>query len=249
MKILLQKKKISNEWNSQFESFSKALTYNQILTEEKDFIFWSYYLAIGNFDFVEKSKNIGANVFENSEWFKYSYYARFFGDELLNRDYCILPAVELKRLKYEILGRYSEDCKIFVRPDAGNKVFTGTILDIEEFDSFSEEYNENLVVISKPNFDITGEWRFAASCEGEILGVSLYRYSNNLVSAASCPPKMMDYVTSLLKDFKEYPNKILTIDIASINDKRYKVIECNAFSTSGLYAMKPEKIVEYIKLL
>jgi hypothetical protein len=241
MNILLQKK---DGWNRQFRPFSNVVDFYS-LDKNQDF---HNSITMGNFDFVEKTKNMGAIAFENPQWFQYSYYSHFFGEELLNSDYIILPAKEINRLKFQTLCRIGKDCKIFVRPNSGYKIFTGQVLDILDIEKFSEEYKHDLIVIAEP-VEITGEWRFVVSQEREVLGGSLYRFQDNNVSVAAYPPKMLDYLKAIIKDLPEFPNPLLTIDVASINDKKYKIIECNAFSTSGLYEIKPEPITEYISNL
>lgn len=242
MKILLQKKE---NWNLQFREFSIVQDYNLSKISIQDF---SNLFCIGSFQHVKDFMNLGAKGFPNKKWFNYSNYGRLIGDELLNRDYSILPAGELNRLKFEILGRHGKDCKIFVRPDEGDKLFTGFVLDLEEFDSFAKEYDSHLIIISEP-CKIIGEWRFVACKEGEILGVSLYRYQDNLVSVPSCPPKMTDYVKRIAQNLKDWPDDLLVFDVAEVSWNEYKIVELNAFSSSGLYAMKPEKIVDYISNL
>lgn len=236
MKIVLQKK---DNWNSQFRHYSRIENISSDINNLTD------YVAMGCFDFVNFCKQKGATVFCSEQWFQYSYYSSFFGDELLNRDYVLLPASEFSRLKFEILQRFGKDCKIFVRPNEGTKLFTGMLLDITEFDSFSEEYNNELIVVAKPQ-EIIGEWRFVISEDAGILGVSLYRYDNNNVYVASCSHSLTDYVEQISKNIKIWPDKLLTIDVAQITSTKYAVVECNGFSTSGLYEMKPEKIIDYI---
>lgn len=236
MKIVLQKK---DNWNGQFRPFSLMEDIQPKIENLEG------YLAIGSFEFLENCKKKGATVFEDKEWFKYSYYAKYFGDQMLNRDYCLIPAGELSRLQFSLLGQYGNDCKIFVRPDSGKKIFTGTLLDIEEFSKFSTEFYHDLVVVSSPK-NLVGEWRFAVSNRGDILGVSLYRFQGNLVSVPVCPPEMTSYVLDLLKRLEEFPDTLFTIDIACLDNKQFRVIECNAFSSSGLYDMKPEAIKDFI---
>ena len=238
MKILLEDRK---NWNEQFRPYAKVLHHS---FEEENLY---DYFAIGSFFFVLKSAKYGTIGYCDKPFLTWSNYAPAFGNELLNSNYIILPACELSRLKFDILGQFAVDCKIFVRPNAANKVFDGQILDITEIDYISSLWGNELTVISSPK-DILGEWRFVVEKSGEILGYSLYRYQGDFVTFPSAPPEMLDYVKEMAKIAK-WSDPVVTMDIAQLTTKKFKVIECNALSTSGLYACKPEKIVEYIEKL
>jgi hypothetical protein len=235
MKILLEN---NRSWaDSRLKPFADVRKIEELKREN-----WSYHVVIGSFAFAERALEYGATRLCDYSDFLYSRYAPDFGEELLNSDYILLPACELPRLKYRVLGSYSEDCKIFVRPEGGDKLFDGQILDIEEFDSFTK-YGKELIVIAKPQ-KILGEWRFVVS-EHEILGVSLYRYQGNLVSAASCPPEMTRYVEALIKK-RKWADPLVVMDVAQLYSGEFRLIECNSFSCSGQYGMEPSRIVEFI---
>ncbi len=104
-----------------------------------------------------------------------------------------------------------------------------------------------MAIISKP-VRILGEWRFVVSDEAEILGFSLYRYQDNFVTAVGCPEGMEDFVKKVVKEMSEKP-KIFIVDVAQLMDMSFKVVELNSIHHSGLYAMKPEAIVDFIKEL
>lgn len=236
MEIVLQNRK---DWNKQFAQFS---------VEPTDSL-WEYYFPMGSFAFVDQlQKKFSTRVRnENLNLFKWTNYARFIGEDLLNSEYCILPASEIKRLKFQVLGQFGEDCKIFVRPDRGDKPFDGQLLDIEEFNYFASMYEGELTIISKPK-KIIGEWRFAVSTSG-ILGVSLYKYQDNIVHVEACPPDMRSFALEIFKKITNKDMTVCTIDIAQTLEGAFKIIEINSLHYSGLYAMKAEPIVEFIRSL
>ena len=100
----------SKDWNESFRPFA---TMKHHSFEECDL---TGHFAHGTFSFVKKCMRMGAKAYANKDWFLWSKYAPYIGDNLMNRDYSILPAQELRRLKYEILGRHAIDCKIFIPP-------------------------------------------------------------------------------------------------------------------------------------
>jgi hypothetical protein len=236
MLLTLQHRK---DWNESFRKFSVEPTNSE----------WEYYFPIGTFAFVaDLREKFGGRVKEEDlNLFRWSKYAYRIGEDLLNSDYCILPAAEISRLKFALLGQFGEDCKIFVRPDRGDKPFDGQILDIEEFNYFASMYEGELTIISKPK-KILGEWRFAVN-KGGILGVSLYKYQDNFVTVDSCPPTMRDFVLGISKRILNDKLQFCTIDVAQLTDGSFKFIEINSLHHSGLYAMKPEPIVEFIRSL
>jgi hypothetical protein len=239
MNFLLE---LKDGWNEQFRPFATVKHHS---FEDEDL---TGFFAHGTFAFILKCQRMGALAYGNKEYFRWTNYAPFIGNDLLNSDYSILPAIEMKRLKYQILARHAIDCKMFIRPNDGNKLFTGQIMDITEIEYFSNLFEKNLVVLSKPQ-DILGEWRFIVKRDTSILGVSLYRYQDNLVSVPSCPPAMRDYVAGVASRIKEWPDDLMSMDVAQMKDMSFKIIECNSFSTCGLYAMQPEPIMEYIENL
>lgn len=237
MKLVLEKR---SDWNKQFRPFSV----------EPNVFDQTYYFPIGTFKFVKEfNEKFASQVFpENLDNFKWSSYARFIGNDLLNSDYILLPAAEIARLKYQILGQFGDDCKIFVRPDSGAKPFDGQILDITELNYFSSMFGGELTVISKPK-KILGEWRFAVKDNGTILGVSLYKYQDNVVYVEACPPEMRNFVSGICIKMVDKPAGAFTVDVAQLTDMTFKIIEINSLHHSGLYEMKPEPIINYISSL
>lgn len=227
MKIFLEKRK---NWNEKFLEFS-----------EKNYKPGCF--PIGSFDFVA---GCGTRT-DRLDFFNWSNYAPHIGNNLLNSEYIMLPAKELYRQKYMLLAMFGADCKMFVRPNAGTKLFTGQLLDIEQFAQFSQDFGNELVIISRPQ-KILGEWRFMVTKDGEILGKSLYKYQDNFVEISSCPPIMEFYVKQVVAHIKNSP-PLIVVDVAQLHDTSFRIIELNSAHHSGLYAMQPEPIVEYIAAL
>jgi ATP-grasp domain-containing protein len=237
MKLILEQRR---DWNEQLLSYATVYHHSEIFSLEK-----TEGLVIGTFKFCAEAKERGATVWSNDKDLTWSTYAPYIGNELLNSDYILLPGKELIRRKYEILGQFGVDCKIFVRPNIGFKTFDGQILDITEFNYFSGLIDNALTVISSPK-KILGEWRFILTRDGAVLGYSLYRYQGDIVRFPSCPNGMEKYAS---EQVTKYPwnDPVVVMDIAQLPDMTFKVIECNGLSNSGLYAANIEKLVEFIK--
>ena len=203
------------------------------------------YFVIGSFSFVKKAKEEGAFAYDFTKYNWLDYYSDF-SPHLLNQDFIVLPGREIYRQMYLILRTFGVDCEIFVRPNAAEKTFTGTTLDVEGFKKFSEDFPSDLVVISSPK-KILGEWRFAIDNAANILAYSLYRYADNHVEVASIPKGMDDFVKSAAPKIEGHEPYIL--DVAQLYDMSFKIIEKNCLSTSELYAMDTEKLVSFIMQL
>lgn len=183
-----------------------------------------------------------------SSWENYrcqNYLARL-GDLLLNDEYALWPLNELRRLRWLAYRTFARDTKIFIRPDAGNKPFAGQLLDLQDFDRFCDQYaNTNeMALVAKPQM-IQGEWRCFISAQTGYITGSLYRYQNNLTIIPAVPPQVQQLANEAWKR-GHHPDPIYSIDVAeseSPNDNRWQIIEINSFSTAGLYASNPHKLI------
>lgn len=129
--------------------------------------------------------------------------------------------------------------QIFVRPDAGTKVFTGLVLsegedshEIASMRALTSVTDETLVYVA-PASRISAEYRFFI-VEGEIITSSQYMADGSLFVSK-------DVDADCLQVAKIVANHAWQIDLAyscdvGLFDGVAKVIELNAFSTSGLYA-------------
>lgn len=188
------------------------------------------------------------------------YYSHW-GKYLLNRDYIILPLMEIKRRKdyiYKTLG--IDDC-IFIRPDSGSKTFTGQILIKEEADKelgILEGYagkpsDQIIAIISTPKI-IYAEWRFVIvnkkvvaqsqyrrTVEDNIVGQSI-EIGLNIKEGCSVGARIL---AEKIANEEWQPDKAYTLDICQ-DPEGYWLLEANSFSCSGLYACNPEDVVREI---
>lgn len=178
--------------------------------------------------------------------FAYSNYTPLIQHLLLNQPISV-SLERLKQDKWEVYQKLAVDTKIFVRPDAGNKTFTGRLLDLQDFDKFwankamSTAKDTDIIQVSKPQ-EILGEWRFIVDSREEILAVSSYIYQGNRTEIPSAPTG----ATKLCKLAVATGLKLgpmFTIDIAQTKAGSFGILECNAFSTADLYACKVERII------
>lgn len=176
-----------------------------------------------------------------------SYYSHW-GRHLFNKDYIMLPLLELSRRREEIYKQFGVDDCIFMRPNSGAKTFYGNVYPLDELDSeinLMDSYaglplDEILVVVSSPK-PIDKEWRVVVSAKYGAIASSLYKGNGEITSKEGCPSGVLD-VANRISAEEWQPDKMYTVDVCESNGKFY-FLEVNSFSCSGLYKCDPKPIV------
>jgi len=198
-------------------------------------------------------------IFLTPENYKYFNYANAARHVMLNYPYRFTRFEHLEgdRL-WEAFEKYGYEAKIFLKPNSGLKEFSGHFVDLQDlrqniasgkkaFQDYEEFFNET-IIISKPK-ELTGEWRFVC-WRSEILSVSSYRYQGLDTFVGGAPDVAYDVCSDFLRSIN-YPDDFFTVDVCSVVGEGYKVVEMNAFSTSGFYACDPvpiaKKVMEEMK--
>lgn len=181
--------------------------------------------------------------------FRCSKYYPYFNDFLLNRDYVLVPFKSLSHISWSLYKWLSPSTEpvIFIRPDSGLKKFTGTTLDMQDLQSFVDEFDDdyNDLVVCSPPQKIKGEWRYVTHGQN-IVASSCYMFGETITIVPHAPPSADKFVQSVL-EVNWKPNDLVVLDIAMLSDDTYKLIEVNAFETSGLYACNTTDIVQYVQ--
>lgn len=183
--------------------------------------------------------------------YQWIYYYDKFRNLLLNKDFAVSTPEILKKHKFVYFFEYGKDAKIFVRPNRGDKPFTGQLVDLQDFEKFSETARDEFIIISSPK-EIIGEWRFI--CLGheflghklaEIIASTTYMYQGQRTLIPSAPNGALDLCYEVL-DRKFFPDEVFCVDICQTKDGKFHLLELNAFSTAGLYAADEEAIVKKV---
>lgn len=178
------------------------------------------------------------------------YYNHFY-DLLFNDEHSFISLAGLKHNKWHFYKLYSKEALIYVRPDSGEKIFTGQLLDLKDFDRLFDVYKsyglkeEDLIVVSSPK-NIKGEWRFVCSDQKEIIACSSYLYDGLQTYVGGAPLEATEKCKEVLAR-KYFPDKFFTVDICLGADGNYYLLELNSFNSAGLYACNKKAIVERIK--
>jgi len=171
-----------------------------------------------------------------------AYYGKLY-DVLLNKEHEFLPFGLLHARKEELYQKFGVDGCIFLRPDSGEKLFTGVIIEYEKFDEkvfdlmpYAIEQSEMLVV-AKPR-KIYKEYR-CVIVNGVCVAQSEYKPNQQEVDFSG----LSSYAEKIARIYS--PESCFVVDVAetSSNGEELELIELNSFSCSGWYQCNLPAIV------
>jgi hypothetical protein len=171
------------------------------------------------------------------------------GEHLLAQDYTMLPYGELRRMKKKLYKRHGLSETLFIRPDSGNKIFTGQLVYAESFEKsldrmgFYEVPSSELVVVSEPRV-IKAEWRFVVADHRVIAG-SQYRRNNEKEVSPIVDDRAWELAEKVAAEGFQ-PDRVWTMDICRSGADHYYLLEIGCFSCAGLYACEAEPIVREV---
>lgn len=239
------------------EMFHKKETLQEFVDELKNIP----HLIVDDFDFIEKeSKKLNQVDVNQPCTFLHTLTLyktipqkinQFFPGTLFNfEDYSFthlssrIPRELLVNSDYEIktMGDLIQNFPFggfFVKPNSGNKLFTGDIFDgptfIREFGQYQNDY-PRLMIIAPPK-NILSEFRFHIFGK-EILSQAFYTYNEEWEPSEDHKKLTLDFMRYVLKnwDLCELLNKpALVIDVAVLENDEVGIVEHNCFNTSGIY--------------
>lgn len=208
-----------------------------------------FYGTIGFADHIRRNAPWVPGVFMSPEKFLCSTYYAHFSDHLLANPYIMLPFGDLIRKKDFLFDTLGQEDTIFIRPDSGEKTFTGQLVERAAFERDLGEMGfhpippESLVVVSAPR-NIETEWRFVIA-DGDVITGS--RYLPHRLRLRPDDPDDEDarfHAQAAVTEAGWAPDRIWTIDICKTAAGRFYVIEINSFSCSGMYACNPKPMIE-----
>ncbi len=184
-------------------------------------------------------------VFFNSVRYNCTHYYPALGEYLLNENYMMLPYGELKRRKEYLYEHLGTDRTIFLRPNVGDKLFTGKLVFKENYEKdvemlgFYDVPSEALVVAAEPQ-NLNAEWRFVVTEDGVVAG-SQYRKGIQVWRDAAYPQEAFDLAGEIAKKYK--PDGAWVVDICLTKSGRYRLMEVGCFSCCGLYECNRDAVV------
>lgn len=197
--------------------------------------------------FRRKAKWI-PGVYYNVEAFNCTNYYAALGKYLLNGNYMMLPYGELIRRKEYLFEHLSCDRAIFIRPNRGDKIFTGKVVLKEEFEKDVEIFGfydvapEEIVVVAEPR-NIACEWRFVV-VENQVVAGSQYKENDIVGVSKEYPLEAFNLANEIAKQYN--PDIAWVIDIGLTKSGEYCLVEVGCFSCAGLYGCDRKVIAEEV---
>lgn len=201
------------------------------------------YVSLGFGEQIKREARWIPGVYHNSEQFRCINYYAALGKYLLNRKSLIIPFWLLQDAKDFVYERFGLDDCIFVRPDSGNKVFTGQLIKKEEFDDDLGHVTLSpgeLVVVAEPR-NVVNEWRFVVA-DGKVITGSQYVCDDKLFRLRCTDDKAWQLAQEIA-DQRYDPDRLYCIDICQTKAGNYYLLEIGCFSCAGFYACNLEIIV------
>ena len=167
---------------------------------------------------------------------------------LLNENYVMLPYGELLRRKEFLYNTLGEDDCVFIRPNSGNKTFTGKLVKKEYFEKDVDNFNfygiesSGLCIVASPK-NITHEWRFICVNKKVVTG-SLYSLNGVSSLSLNSDQLAMDLAQKVAMSYE--PDSVWAIDICKTKAGEYKLLEIGCFSSAGLYACDLEILIREV---
>lgn len=170
-------------------------------------------------------------------------------ENLLNDHFVMLPWWKLYHSEDLLRRTFPDFERLFIRPNSGQKRFTGTTIGfkwwekeleiIAELPSSDNLINTDLVLVA-PARKVWNEVRFLM-CENKIVSASAYGDNEVEFSEGVYP----DYC-NMVEANNYFPDTFYTIDIG-MTELGPKIIELNSFVSAGLYDIDYKKVVKSVE--
>ena len=179
--------------------------------------------------------------FFSEEVHRYSHYQHKIPREhLLNSRGCLLPFAEVARRPVEEMLSLFGGERIFMRPDQALKVCEAQCLDASNFSQWlhdSARYT-GLSPVSLlwffPAQSVGNEYRFVVADKKIVTG-SQYLDGDDKLAIKKDVPRAAKIYAEHVAPMISLDERVYILDVAEVAGG-YKIIELNAFSTSGMYA-------------
>jgi len=215
------------------------------LFDPNDCVVFSGSLGFGK-QFRKNAKWIPGVYYDKNNYKCTNYYPAL-GKDLVHYNYCMMPFGELIRQQDYLYQNFSRNRDIFVRPNRGDKIFSGKVVnkadflkDMELFSFYDVDPSE-LVIVSQPS-EIKGEWRFVVVGDKVVAG-SQYAAHGCVGCSEEYPQEAFDLAQKIAGIYQ--PDRVFVVDICKCL-AGYKLMEVGCFSCAGLYDCNRHHIVEAV---
>jgi hypothetical protein len=143
---------------------------------------------------------------------------------------------------------------VFIRPDAGDKPFTGQVFTKEDIEgklwqiSTEDMKPEDLILLSSDKSRrLNREWRVVCS-KGKVITGSRYKTAGIVDYRRELPDDVKAFTETVIAT-EWQPDPIYVVDICSMTDGTLYLLEIGSFNVAGLYHCDFDLIVEAVENL
>ena len=254
-----------NIWEEEFyENFITELIKEKIPYERITYIpfddnykklkkYGSDYLFYGSLDLGRDLRQYSSCIIFNTPLFyRCTYYYPQFEKYLLNKNYTFTTFSDFQIHKEYYINKFGKDGAAFIKPDSGEKIFTGMVVilklfdkDIEFINRYSDVPDDTQIVVSEPQ-NIKKEYRFLVN-QGTVITGSQYKEKSFHKEREILPDEeTFKFAQKVVNDIKYEADPLWVVDIAE-TENELKVLEIGCFSSCGLYSCNVNILVEALK--
>lgn len=192
-----------------------------------------------------QNSHFNKGVFFDEEIFTTQRYLKEWGNHLLNNDGGIYTFQKFIQNTVDTKDEW------FLRPNADDKSFAGTVLKSQEIKAWyskiehlkDSNFHANTKIFASSTKHIQKEWR-SFIVNGKVIDISRYMFNGQLnISRTDIPQSVIQFIEERAMEFS--PNPIFVMDIA-LSHSDYKIIECNCFNGTGFYNHNIKSIIKAV---
>lgn len=197
--------------------------------------------------FLQRNANWVPGIFMYLPKFECSHYYAHLGEFILNSPYVMLPFGELLRQKEFLFHTLANNGCVFIRPSSGFKLFTGKVVEYENYEKEIDKFAiydvepDKLVVVAEPQ-NILAEYRLVI-VDSKVVGSCQYIENRKHVVKEGCPDEVLDLASKII--VKWQPEPAWTLDICRVGNE-YKLLEIGSFSCANMYGCNKTSVVSAI---
>ena len=191
-------------------------------------------------------------TYHNPETYKCSNYYSMAGEFLTQKSYAFYPLGEVYRLMETLYQNFGINDELFIRPDYGEKIFTGAVVKKELFHCFmamnelDHVPHNTLCVVSQPQ-TIDREYRLVIH-RGKVIAGSMYREKGHIeyanIDGSEDRARLVEMAEVIALKLEEFP-PVYVMDLAP-SGKETTLMEVGCVNCAGFYEAKLEPIIRAV---
>ena len=222
------------------------------MSNKLDLMKYEFVFPYGCINFVNHLKSKVEGVFWNKN-FDFHVYSSYWHKYMLMKDNMGYFSTFGHVKHMPMLNLVHFHGQFFMRPDKGNKIFTGRVFKQETINhdltymgyNFPAEIpNEELVYVSGVE-KIKREFRFAI-IDGKIASSTLYNVNGRATEEPGCDNRKIIELANEVASDPWQPDQMYSLDICEYGDDKIAVLEIGCLNCSGWYKMNPQYIIKAI---